>query len=262
MAAIQPAELIGYASANLLAVVDDTTAVGGVIDLKRQVFMTDIPTGTDDVEVISTDGADTQSCTIIGRTAAGAEVSQSKNLTGTSAAIFDTLGQIAHIQSVELVSDAQGAVTVRRSVDAGDIAIIPIGGRGIMRMFRNSVSESSQVDRFEKLFLKNTNALNDLIDCKVKENDDNGIIVFALEDAVDDNNSVANRKTVPTGIGASGFVGDSGTDLDLGTEITLGTDELKVGEAIGVWLRQRRGPSAGPINEAYTIEISGGTGSA
>jgi len=120
------ADLVLYASAAMLDV--DTGAQGGAIDLLRYVDFTQLA-ADDDIEVISTVAGDTQNCTIEARLASGVIVSETKVLTGTTAAIFSTLGVVERVLKVELASVAIGTVTVRRSVAGATVRAIPVGGR-------------------------------------------------------------------------------------------------------------------------------------
>lgn len=240
---VAAADLIAFASANMP--VDDVATSGGAIDLLRRVVFTDLA-ADDDIEVISTAAGDTQNCTIKARDSTGVEKTETKALTGTTAAIFSTLGVVKSVQSVELASAAIGTITVRRSVGGLTIATIAIGERGFMRLFRGAASEAGATTRYEKFFWKNTHASLALLAAVVKQSaDPSGKIQHGLATAKDDTVSVANRKTVPTGV-----------TFDDTNKNVPGTDLLN-GQAIGVWLYMNLLANDAPIETTYTSEISG-----
>jgi len=260
---IVAADLIAFASINVAGdppgPVADTTTSGGAIDVEYRVVFTDIASA-DDIEMVSA-GADTATCTIVARDAGGTSVTQTENLNGTTAVIFNTLsgdGIVTQVQSFSMTSDASNVVTVRRSVGGTTIATIPAGERGFIRLFRNLSSDTSAVTAYEKIFWKNTHATLSLLSAIIKENaDPTALVTFALEDAVDDTTSVANRLTAPAaGDLASG--GFTSSDQAL-TTIDAATADLAAGVAIGVWIKLSLAADNAPIENTYTTELSGST---
>ena len=118
--AVAAADLVAYAAINVAGdppgPTSDTTTMGGARDPDYQVIFTDLA-ANDDVEVLSASGSDTtQRVTVSARNAAGAIVSESVTLNGTTAVIFSTIGVVQRILSIAMNADAVGIVTVRRSV--------------------------------------------------------------------------------------------------------------------------------------------------
>ncbi len=250
--AIASTDLIAYASANMPDA--DTGTNGGAIDTLRYVDFTQIA-ANDDIEVISSSASDTQNCTITARNAAGSIVTETKALTGTTAAIFATLGVVERVLTVELASVSIGTVTVRRSVAGATLRAIPPGKRGFMALFRKAASDpSTQKDYYTKVFLKNEHGTLALLTALVKQNaDPDARITHLLASAVNDTATTADRVTAP---GASDTQDpDTFDDTD---KSVPGTD-LAAGAAIGVWLRLRLPAADPPHRTTYTIELSGQT---
>jgi hypothetical protein len=230
----------------------DTGTNGGAIDPLRRVDFTQLA-ANDDIEVVSSAAGDTQNCTIVGRNAAGQVVSETKALTGVTAAIFATLGVIERVLSVELASAAVGTITVRRSVAGATVRAIPVGERGFMALFRKAASDPAvQKDYFTKAFWKNSHATLSLLGAQVKQAaDPDARITHLLAAAVNDSATAANRLTAP----AAGDTQDPDTfdDADKGVP---GTD-LAAGAAIGVWFRLRLPAADAPHRTTYDSQLAG-----
>ncbi len=248
--AIASTDLIAYASANMPDA--DTGTNGGAIDTLRYIDFTQIA-ANDDIEVISSSASDTQNCTITGRNAAGSLVSETKALTGTSAAIFSTLGVVERVLTVELASVSIGTVTVRRSVAGATVRAIPPGKRGFMALFRKTASDPSvQKDYYAKVFLKNEHGTLSLLTALVKQSSDaDARITHLLAAGVNDTATTADRVTAP----GAADTQDPDT-FDDSDKAVPGTD-LAAGAAIGVWLRLRLPAADAPHRAVYTIELSG-----
>jgi len=247
---ITAAELIAFASANMPDT--DSGTNGGAIDLLRRVDFTQIA-ANDDIEVISTSASDTQNCTITARNAAGSVVTETKALTGTTAAIFSTLGVVERVLQVELASAAVGTITVRRSVAGATLRTIPATERGFMALFRKTSSDpSSTKNYYTKIFLKNTNATLSLLSATVKQNaDPDARITHLLGAAVDGTTTSTNRVTAP----ATADTQDPDTFDD--TDKTVPGTDLAAGAAIGVWLRLQLPAGDAAHRTTYTVELSG-----
>jgi hypothetical protein len=242
-------DLVPYCSANMPET--DSGASGGAIDLLRRFGFTQIA-ANDDVEVISTSASDTQNCTIEGRNAGGSLVSETKALTGTTAAIFATLGVIERFLDAELASAAIGTITVRRSVAGATIGTIPIGERGFMMFLRKGASSGSTVNYYLKVFWKNIHGSLSLLSATTKQNADAAARVTHLNAAaVNDSATSTNRVTAP----GAADTQDPDTFDDADKAIP-GTD-LAAGAAIGVWLRVQLPGADGPWRTTYTPEIAG-----
>lgn len=244
-------ELIVYAAASM----PDTDAGvnGGAIDPLRRLAFTQI-SANDDIEAVSSAAGDTtQTVTVEGRNAAGAIVSETKTLTGTTAVIFSTIGVIERVLKVEMSATAAGTVTIRRSPAGATLATIPIGERGFLAPFRKCASDPSVLKNYYcKCFVKNTNATLALLSAVVKQNaDPSGKITHLLASAVNDSATAADRLTAPSA--ANTLDPDTFDDTDKNVP---GTD-LAAGAAIGVWLRLQLAAGDAALKSTYTLEING-----
>ena len=116
-----------------------------------------------------------------------------------------------------------------------DIAADPPGG--------------SQQIRYEKIFVRNNHASKSLLSALFSESSDvTGKFEFAVASAVNDTESVANRKTAPTSITSDGFSstpkGLDQTDLD---SIT----------AIGVWVKNTLDAGDAATKTIYGLQTNG-----
>jgi hypothetical protein len=240
-------DLVAYASANRPT--DDTSTAGGAIEPKVRVEFTDLA-ANDDVEIVSSSASDTGNVTIIGRAADGTLKTETKAMTGTTAAIFATAGVLERVESVLMAADAIGTVTVRRSVAGATIATIPVGERGFTRLFINAVSDpGSGKTYYEKLFLKNNHATLALLGATVSESADPlALTTFALAATVGDTVTIANRLTAPAG----------GLTFNGSAKAVPGTD-LAAGSAIGVWLKLDLAAGNTPNKSTYTVQLAGNT---
>ena len=240
--AIVAADLVAYAAADMPD--DDVASSGGAIDLLRYVDFTPI-TANDTIEAVSDAAGDTQNATIEGRDAAGAVVSETKAMAGVTPIVFSTLGTVERILSFELASVAIGVITVDDTSGGVPLRVIPIGGRGFMRMFRKSASESGATERYEKFFWKNEHGTLALDAAHVDQNaDPSSKITHALDATKDASTAVADRTTTP------GFTFND-------SDKSVPTGALGAGEAIGVWLNLSLLADNAPIKDTYTSELEG-----
>src|SRR5690554_5511368 len=158
--AISASELVAYASANMPT--DDESTSGGAIDDTIRVVFTPLA-ADDDIEVVSSSGSDTtQDVTVVARAPNGEVVTDTVTLNGTTPVGFEfgTSGEaIERVLSVTMDGDAAGTVTIRRGSGGATVGTIPAGERGFRRLFINAASDpDTQTERYEKIFLKNTNS--------------------------------------------------------------------------------------------------------
>jgi hypothetical protein len=262
---ITAAELIWYGALNRPQ--DDASASGGGIDVDYRPSFTQLA-ATDDIEVLSSSGADTtQTVTVIGRNAAGELVTASALLTGVTPAILTPATQFERVLDVSMDGDAAGIVTVQRSVGGAEIGTIPIGERGFFAMFIDAASEAGAVDRFEKIFAKNINGSLTLTNSTVTLTDDpsadaNHNILIAVEDSLDDtNNEGSSRKATVGGVGDPAFdFSLTWVDDDVAVDVPAGGNgNLTFGSAIGVWVRQDLAANASALKSTFTVELAGTT---
>jgi hypothetical protein len=248
---ILASELIVYGSANMPEA--NGTTSGGAIDTTCKIVFTDIA-ATDSIEFVSTNAGDTMNITVYGRSAAGAIVSETKALTGTTPTAATT-ATFERVLKVVLASTATGTVTVRRATGDTTIATMEPGITSVRRLFYDAAADASggsSRDFYEKVFVKNTNGSLTLTNAQIAEQaDPTGNITFDLEDAVNDNNSVADRlNTAPTGMSSS---------FNNTTKTVPGGGNLAAGAAIGVWLKLTLAAGTAAAKSTYTIRATGTT---
>jgi hypothetical protein len=246
---ISASDIIYYASANMPE--NNTGASGGAIDTTSRVVFTDIST-TDNITVISDAAGDnSQTVTIYGRDASGAIVNEALSLNGTSrvtgAQLFERILKIVvsapHTGTITVTRDNSPTFTVIATIESGVLTI-----RRLFYDAASDVSGGSARDFYEKIFIKNTHATLALNSAVVKEQaDPTGFITFDLEDAKNDNNSVANRLSAPTGM--------LGTFTNADKNVP--TTSLAPGDRIGVWLKLSLAAGESAAKSTYTVRITG-----
>ena len=241
---IAASDLILYLAANTPE--DETSTAGGAIDALRRPDFTQLA-ANDDVEALSDNAGDTMNLTITARNAAGAIVSETKALTGTSAVIFATIGIIERILKAELASAPAGIITVRRSVAGATVRTIPIGERGFEIFFYDSASESGATIRYQKAFYLNNHATLTLNNAKVQLTaDPEAIMDFALGTAKDDTETTTNRKTAPAAV----------SSFD-DTQKNVPGNTLEAASRIAVWIRMQLIADDTPKRSTFTSELTG-----
>jgi hypothetical protein len=245
-------ELQAFASANM----PDTDAAtnGGAIDTLRRIDFTQMA-ANDTIQAVSSNAADTMNVTVEARNAAGAIVTETKALTGTTAITFSTMGTVERILKVDLASAPAGSVTIRRTTGPTTIRVIAAGERGFMGLFRKCASDPSTTKNYyTKIFLKNTNATLSLLAALVQQSaDPDARITHLLAAAVNDSATQTNRVTAPAAVDTQDP--DTFDDTD---KAVPGTD-LAAGAAIGVWLRLQLPAGDAAHRSTYTIQLAGQT---
>lgn len=225
---------------------DDTSTSGGGIDVDHRPEFTQLA-ATDTLEVLSSSAGDTtQSITITGRNAAGAIISDTKTLNGTT--VVAITGSFERVHSAVLSADTAGNVTVRRSSAGPTVGVIPAGERGFYALFQRSASEAAQAIRYEKIFWRNNHGTLTLTSADVTLTaDPDSRIRIGLATAVDDTGSVANRKTAPGGV----------TFSDDNVVLSVPGGNLAAGSAIGVWVEQNLPADDSPHRTTFTTRLRG-----
>ena len=228
---------------------DDTSIQGGAIATVKRIEFTPIA-ANDDIEALSDNPADTMNLTITARSIAGAIVSETLALTGTTAVIFSTIGVVERFMKGILASVAAGIITIRRSVAGVTIATLEVGETEVRRLFYDASSESSETTRYEKVFLKNDHGTLTLTNAEIELTADPAATIrIGGAPSVDDSATIADRKTAPASVT---FVDDSVAQAVPG-------NELAAGAAIGVWTEMLRGASAAAIKGTFTVQLAGTT---
>lgn len=245
---IVPADLIAYNALNRPE--DDVATGGGGRDVDFRPDFTQLA-ADDDIEVLSSSGSDTtQVVTVDGRNAAGAFVTATATLNGTTPVILSPATTFERVLSISMDADAVGTVTVRRSVAGATIFVIPIGERGSSAFFIASASAVGAVTRHDKFFWENANATLTLNAAEVQLTADPASrIRQAVETSKDDTNTIANRLAVPAGVT---FVDDS-------VQQDVPSTTLEALTAIGIWVEQALLAADAPIRTTFTHELAGTT---
>lgn len=207
----------------------DTGTQGGAVDATGQVLQ-DQFTAAARPEFDSDNAADTMNCTVVGRLATGVIATETLALTGTTAKLF--ANSYVRILKVSFASAATGTITMAQGT-GGLVRHTFLPGDDLARsLFYGAYAEPSgggDQTRYEKIFISNEHATDSALSLTMElTTDPRADYDIILEDAVDDNNSAANRKTLPTG--NTGSYGD-------GPVACVNTD-LDAGEVQGLWIRQ------------------------
>lgn len=248
------ADLIIYGAANIAE--SNTGTTGGAIDTTvRYVFDSSTLANTlnDTIDIVSDNAGDTtQTVTVTGRNSEGSIVTEEFALNGLTPIVGSTIFE--RILKITCSAAHDGTITVVDHDTQTTVVDIETGVLQVRRPFYNvssDVSGGSSRSFYEKVFVKNTNAVNALLDAVISESADPGAnITFDLEDAQNDNNSVASRlNTAPSGMLGSFSSADKNVP---------GTD-LGAGDCCGVWLCMTLAAGAAAAKSTWTMGISGST---
>lgn len=225
---------------------DDVATGGGAIDPDGRPTLTQLA-ATDDLEVLSSQAADTtQGVTVEGRDAAGAIISDTKTLSGTTPVAFT--GTFERVHSVLMDADATGVVTVRRDTAGPDVYAIPIGERGADIMFKRAASESGATTRYDKCFWLNNHGTLTLNDAEVQLTaDPASVIRQGVHTSKDDTATITNRVTAPGGV----------TFVDDAVQQNVPSTTLVAAETISVWIELQLTADNAPIKNTFTTELAG-----
>lgn len=240
----------------------DSGTVGGGIDTTskgRVVFQDTTNTGGGGtIECKSTSGSDTMNITVTIRTTAGAIVSETKALTGTTFINLSTLSSAERVLKAVLASNAVGTVTVRRSDGAGTgvaITQIEIGERGSYCMFYDSASDTAGGKvRYEKIWAKNLNGTNALTNATIALTAQTyaGVIHWGYQAGANDTST--NRVTAPATV--SYITDATATQIPIVAGVAV-AGTLGAGESAGVWIRQTLAQNDTAKKGTFTLQIVG-----
>lgn len=251
---ITAADIVAYGAANHQET--DSGAQGGAIDVTKKVAM--IPMAADDdVEAVSSDAGDTtQTLTITGRLVNGKIDTEVISLNGTTPAAAGSPKTWNRILKAVLSGSTAGTVTLRRRPGGATIATLESGILQIRTLFYDTISlTTGAVSYYEKFFLKNNHATLALTQAAAKLTaDPTGVSDFlmAVEDAIDDNGTSADRKSAPAGITGAGFIQN-------GVSEAVPGNALGPGEAIGIWLRMDLAQDNAPVIDNWDVTLTGAT---
>jgi hypothetical protein len=231
----------------------DVGAQGGAIDTGTKITFTEI-SANDNIEIVSSNAGDTtQTFTVFGRLASGVLTSENIAVNGTTQAV--SVNAYTRIERMTLDAPTAGTLTIRKASDNVTIATMEAGIDMVTKPFYNvssDVSGGATRTYYEKLFIKNDHATLSLLNAAVVEFSDGteaggADVTFDLEDAVDDNNTSANRVSAPTGM--------LGTFTDASKNVP-GTN-LAAGSAIGVWLKLTLPAGTASTDTTFALNVSG-----
>ncbi len=242
---ITASELVYYGSATMPD--DDTTTnIGGAIDTTKKIIFTDL-SGVGTVEMLSGSTADTtQTVTIYGRDATGTLQSEVQTLNGTSVVSFAT--NFERLEKIVMSATATGTIIIRQSGGGTTWVTLEPGFTQARKMFYGAVTPlSGSISRYEKIFVKNTDATLALLSAQVvKQSDPTGKYTFGLAGSLNDsgtNGSGNNRTVAPAGITFDN------------TSKTAGT--VPSGSAQGIWLCETLSSSDIATKTSLTLATQG-----
>jgi hypothetical protein len=246
---IASSELVLYGSANHPQ--NDTDPSGGAIDPAKQPDDFNA-VGNDQIALVS-DGPDSRTVTLRGRSLAGVIFTENVVLAGTTEVL--STNAFERLLAVTTTSSPTRTITIRRGSAGPVMTTIPPGITFAGVNFIGSASELSAVSRYEKVFWTNNNTDLSLLNAQVTLTEDpRARIRIALATAKNDTGSVTNRRTSP-GL----------TFSDDGVALGVPGGFLGPGEAIGVWIEQTLPANDGPHTPVgatpaqYTLRLSGQT---
>jgi len=242
---VTSSDIVVYASQNMPE--DDTTISGGAIDSGVRVVFTDI-VATDTIQATGS-ASDSGTLTITGRNAAGAVVTESLGLSGTT--IVSGTQSFERILKVFNDEAASGTITLQDATTDANIGSIYANESGFRRPYYGATANAvggGDKTLYEKVFVANNNSVNALLSTSIAEVS-SGLytnIDFALESTIKDTTSATDRTTAPTGVGIYG-VGPSGIP---------GTD-LNPLEYEGMWLKFSLTAGTAAANSYYQFTVDG-----
>jgi hypothetical protein len=241
--AILTTDLVFFGSASRVS--DDTSTTGGAIDLTDRPEFTQFSAAARP-EVVS-DGADTRNVTIEGRNAAGAIITETNALNGTTPVLFAATYE--RILTVTIASSSGTRIVLVKEGASGTTRVtIGLNETSRTAMFRRSASAAGIVIRYVKVFGRNGHATLTLNSAAVKLTaDPDARIRIGLPAAINDTATIANRVTAPASVS---FVDDN-----VSQGVPGGV--LAAGDKIGVWVEQNL-PANDPARKSTaTLELSG-----
>jgi hypothetical protein len=243
---IAASDLKPYLSANRPT--DDVGTSGGAISATSRPLDSQFA-ASGRPEIVSANAADTMNVTIVGRNAAGDEITETKALNGTTPVLFDATYE--RILRATIASAAAGTVLLKQGAGGATRHTFAAGELVAAIFFQGSASDPDvQTLRYEKKFWKNNHGSLSLTSAELTLTDDPDDRFHAgTAPSVNDTASVTDRTTAPASVT---FVDD-----DVAQSVPGGS--LAAGAAIGRWFRQTLAAAAAPAKSTLTDQISGQT---
>ena len=248
-----------YGCANIAE--NNTSEQGGGIDVGTRYIFADAALANDPTSeggdgtliYTSTNDADNGvTVTATGRASGGYIVAETREL-GNSG-----VGVAGSQQFERILKVVAGAHSYNIDIEdslGNDLTIMESGVNTVRRPFYNVSSSPNEIlNYYEKIFVKNTNDTLSLLETTFLDGggDTNDFISFAIATSVEDTESVDNRLTAPTGVGAFSKVTRT-------LEDEAGKVNLDANESVGVWLRMTLPQNQSPSKDTFTLSISGST---
>jgi len=233
----------------------DGSTAGGAIDTTTRIVFDDATLagtfGPHPVAFSSTVGGDNQNCTFYGRDAGGVIVSEQLTLNGTTP--VTGVQSFSRILMIDFATSHAGTVGVRQGGGSfTPLAYMEAGVDTLRRPFYNVIADSdggSQRVFYEKVFVKNNHGTLTLQDAGMSGGGPMATYTaFGIESGLNNSQSVTNRLTAPTGV--SPYVN---------TAQNIYTSNLAAGSGQGVWLRLTLAAGQTPLNDIYSIQVTGNT---
>ncbi len=233
----------------------NSATAGGAIDTSTRIVFDDATLantfGPSTVAFSSTLGGDTQSCTFYGRDAGGVIVAEQLSLNG----LVPVTGtqSFSRILMVDFATSHNGTVGIRQGTSLfSALAYMESGVDTLRRPFYNVIADADGGSNrvfYEKVFIKNTHGTLTLQNAGASASGAMATYTaMGIESGVNGSQSVATRLTAPTGVSAyqntaQGFFGSN----------------LAANNAQGVWLRLSLNAGQTPLNDIYSVQVTGNT---
>jgi hypothetical protein len=226
---------------------DDAATQGGAIATAGKVEFTQLTANV--TPAMISDGADTRNCTITGRDATGAIVSETKALNGAVEVVFATTFE-RMLKIVLASGDASRTVLVKQGSGGATRATLGPNITSQRALFYDSSSAAGIVIRYEKFFFKQNHGTLTLNNAAVTLTADPAArIRVGCAPSKGDSATATNRITAPASVT---FVDDSVAQ-------GVPTGALAAGETIGVWAEENLPASDAANRTTFTAQLSGTT---
>lgn len=224
---------------------DDVSTTGGAISTDTRPEFTDF-SATAVIALVS-DGADTRSVDCKFRNAAGAIVNETLVLNGTTEVLSSASAERL-LSIIAQTTSATRIVSVKQGAGGTVRGTIPVNEKGFAALFIDSKSESGATTRWEKVFYKNNHGSLTLSNSIVTLTADPAAkLRIGLESALNDTDTVANRKTDPVV-----------TEVDDNVDASVpNSGNMLAGDRIGVWVELQLVASDLPQKNSWTLRLQG-----
>ena len=257
-------DIVVYASAVMPT--GDTALPGGAIDTTVKMTFTDMA-ATDGLVMSSNGLNDEVKVDVTGRNAGGSIVTDQfvvfqslARVTGISETAFERILRMAissgsHTGTITIEQDNYPTWT--------PVATMESGVSGIYRPFYNVNSAVDHAkEYFEKVFVKNNNAVNALLSCTISESGEfdlggSEVVSFDLASSGDDSGQSSNNRLGPPP-STQILSAQTGTGFTNTAKAVISGD-LSAGNNQGVWIKLDLAAGAASQNGFWGVTVSGST---